>query len=86
MQPTIELFLEQDWDDAEQARQKRDERLTELTSQGLECKAELLYNAVSGKRIYTINVLTPAQPESDRADSSKPIASNRPRRRTYPKQ
>jgi hypothetical protein len=48
-----EVFCEVDFEDAEDARLRRNQRLEELQSQGMACTAENLYR-VDGKRVYLL--------------------------------
>ena len=75
-----EVFLETDWDDAAQARQKRDERILELQATGLVCVGTDLYNIVNGRRVFVLVGSLPSPVEPIRDDTSKP-RSLRPQRR-----
>jgi hypothetical protein len=76
-----EAFCELDWDEPEDAQQKRDQRLAELTAQGFICSAELLYRINDGRRVY---VVTAESPESESQESYRGrgsrSSSDRPRR------
>ncbi len=75
-----EVFLETDWDDAAQARQKRDERIVELQSTGLVCVGQDLYNILNGRRVFALAASPPSPVEPSRVETSKP-RSLRPQRR-----
>jgi hypothetical protein len=55
-----EVFCEVDFEEAEEARLRRNQRLVELQGQGMTCTAENLYR-VDGKRVYllTAEVINP---------------------------
>jgi hypothetical protein len=55
-----EVFCEVDFEDAEEARLRRNQRIVELQKQGMVCTAENLYR-VDGKRVY---LLTSEMPSS----------------------
>ncbi|MBD1848091.1 hypothetical protein H6F89_32980 [Cyanobacteria bacterium FACHB-63] len=65
MDSLCEVFLEQDWDDAQQARQKRDLRVVELEGQGWQCTVGLFYNALTGNRIYLVEATSPPPRSSE---------------------
>ncbi|MCY7285995.1 MAG: hypothetical protein LH679_21740 [Cyanobacteria bacterium CAN_BIN43] len=48
-----EVFCETDFDDAEEARLRCNQRFLELQAQGITCTAENLY-CVDGKRVYLL--------------------------------
>ncbi len=75
-----EVFLETDWDDAAQARQKRDERILDLQATGLVCVGHDLYNIVNGRRVFVLAASSPSPLEPTRDENSKP-RSLRPQRR-----
>ena len=74
-----EVFLETDWDDVAEARQKRDERILELQSTGLVCVAQDLYNILNGRRVFAL-IASPPSPVEPSRDETKP-RSLRPQRR-----
>jgi hypothetical protein len=59
MDSLCEVFLEQDWNDAQQARQKRDLRVVELEGQGWQWTVGLFYNALTGNQIYLVEATSP---------------------------
>jgi hypothetical protein len=75
-----EVFRELDFDNATAARQQRDQRLTELQTQGMVCVGENLYH-VEGWRVFTLVATPPArqvsQPESASVRSSHRASSLR---------
>lgn len=75
-----EVFLETDWDDAAQARQKRDERILDLQATGLVCVGTDLYNIVNGRRVFVLAASSPPPLDPIRDENSKP-RSLRPQRR-----
>lgn len=75
-----EVFLETDWDDAAQARQKRDERILALQSTGLVCVGQDLYNILNGRRVFVLVASPPSVVEPSRDENSK-SRSLRPQRR-----
>jgi hypothetical protein len=74
MNSISEVFRELDFDDATAARQQRDQRLTELQTQGMVCVGENLYH-VEGWQVFTLVATPPAQqvflPESVSVRSSR---------------
>jgi hypothetical protein len=48
-----EVFCEVEFEDAEAARLRRNQRIEELQAQGMACTAENLYR-VDGKRVYLL--------------------------------
>jgi hypothetical protein len=48
-----EVFCEIDFEDAEEARLRRNQRFEELQAQGMTCTTENLYR-VDGKRVYLL--------------------------------
>lgn len=77
MDTITEVFLE-GWDDAEQARQKRDVRVAELQQQGFDCSLALFYNILTGKRIYLVEATLKAE---DSPEVSRTPRSYRPKPR-----
>jgi hypothetical protein len=59
---TSEVFNELDFDDAEEALQRRNERLLELQAQGMVCTHEDLYR-VDGRRVYMLTATPPSSSE-----------------------
>ncbi|MCY7281983.1 MAG: hypothetical protein LH679_00795 [Cyanobacteria bacterium CAN_BIN43] len=55
-----EVFCELDFEDAEEARRRRNQRILELQDQGMTCTAENLYH-VDGNQVYllTAEVINP---------------------------
>ncbi|MCU0569617.1 MAG: hypothetical protein MUF49_23960 [Oculatellaceae cyanobacterium Prado106] len=70
-----EVFLELDFEDAEEAQRQRDLRMEVLQAEGWVCTPENLYR-VDGKRVYLLTADMPSTQE-DKADHS-------PRRKTKP--
>ncbi len=77
-----EVFLEQDWDDAQQAQQKRDLRVAELEHQGWQCTVGLFYNVLTGSRIYLVEATLPPPPSAEptQHQSKRRSHSMRPQR------
>jgi hypothetical protein len=80
MNPISEVFRELDFDDATAARQQRDNRLSELQTQGMVCIGENLYH-VEGWRVFTLVATSPTRqvslPESAPVQSSRRDSSRR---------
>jgi hypothetical protein len=80
MNSISEVFRELDFDDATAARQQRDQRLTELQTQGMVCIGENLYH-VEGWRVFTLVATPPAQqvshPEAASVRSARRASSLR---------
>jgi hypothetical protein len=74
MNPTSEVFRELDFDDATAARQQRDDRLSELQTQGMVCVGENLYH-VEGWRVFTLVATPPTRQVSP--SESAPVQSSR---------
>jgi len=78
-----EVFIETTWEDADMARQRRDERSQELEATGLECHRENLYT-VDGRRVFLLTA-TPPEPEPSPKNQGKPagprLRPSRPGRR-----
>jgi hypothetical protein len=70
-----EVFLESDWEDAREARQKRDERLAELQNQGLVCTPEDLYNIADGRRVFLVSAMSPGVERESRSERFSPRGS-----------
>jgi hypothetical protein len=77
-----EAFSELDWDEPEMAQQQRDQRLAELTAQGMICSTELLYRISDGRRVYVVTAESPEPEQSEgyRGRSNR-TGGDRPRRR-----
>jgi hypothetical protein len=75
MNPISEVFRELDFDDATAARQQRDDRLSELQTQGMVCVGENLYH-VEGWRVFTL-VATPPTRRQVSPSESAPVQSSR---------
>lgn len=75
MDAITEVFLEA-WDDAEVARQKRDQRVAELEGQGWHCTTGRFYNALTGQRIYLVEATLPP-PDSSAARPPRSTRSPR---------
>lgn len=86
MDSITEVFLE-DWNDAEQARQKRDARVAELEQQGFRSTVGLFYNALTGKRIYLLEATQSLTSDSEPPPQSPPQRprSSRPQRPRSPR-
>jgi hypothetical protein len=80
MNSISEVFRELDFDDATAARQQRDQRLTELQTQGMVCIGENLYH-VEGWRVFTLVATPPTRqvehPESVSVRSARWASSPR---------
>jgi hypothetical protein len=74
MHPISEAFRELDFEDATAARQQRDDRLSELQTQGMVCIGENLYH-VEGWRVFTL-VATPPTRQAFPSESA-PVPSSR---------
>jgi hypothetical protein len=82
------IYREIDFDDEQTARQERDARLAELEAQGMECLAENLYNALDGRRVFTLVATPPVSLEQSAARAVKPSSSattELPQRSAQPK-
>ena len=73
-----EVFLETTWEDAEAARQARDDRAAQLTAQGLVCTCETLAT-VEGRLVFVVvatdppmMVTTPRQTQEQTRSSDRP--------------
>jgi hypothetical protein len=86
-----EVFRELDFEDAAEARQQRDLRLSQLQEQGLVCVGENLYH-VEGWRVFTLvatppsRLMTPAESLSEPFLNQSPDSRSISRGRTKPKQ
>jgi hypothetical protein len=80
MNSISEVFRKLDFDDATAARQQRDQRLTELQTQGMVCIGENLYH-VEGWRVFTLAATPSTQqvsyPDSASVRSSRQASSLR---------
>jgi hypothetical protein len=82
------VYREIDFDDEQMARQERDARLAELEAQGMECVAENLYNALDGRRVFTLLATPPVSVDPSVTRSAKaapPGAAESPQRSVRPK-
>lgn len=82
MNAITEVFLEA-WDDAQVARRNCDARVAKLEQQGFHCSIALLYNALTGKRIYLLEatISDKIEPEIPPRTKSHQPASSRPQRK-----
>jgi cobalamin biosynthesis Mg chelatase CobN len=82
------IYREIDFDDEQTARQERDAHLAELEAQGMECLAENLYNALNGRRVFTLVATPPVILERSAARAvklSSSEATEPPQRSVQPK-
>jgi hypothetical protein len=86
-----EVFRELDFEDAAEARQKRDLRLSQLQEQGLVCVGENLYH-VEGWRVFTLvatppsRLITPAEALSESLSNQTLSSRSTSRERTKSQQ
>ncbi|PSN17590.1 hypothetical protein C7271_16930 [filamentous cyanobacterium CCP5] len=74
-----ETFLETDWEEAEQAREARDQRAAQLEAQGLICSCSTLYRVNDGYRVFLVEAQTPEDEEESRKPPKKKSGSRRPK-------
>jgi len=60
-----EVFLEQDYDSPEEARQARNTRAQQLSEQGLTCVCENLTTLVTGYKVYLVQIIEETANKSD---------------------
>jgi hypothetical protein len=73
-----EVFCEVDFEDAEEARLRRNQRIVELQGQGMVCTAENLYR-VDGKRVYLLTSEMPSSQERGVEDPTPRLKAKKPR-------
>jgi hypothetical protein len=76
-----EIFLETDWDDAEQAWLACQERANQLKAEGHTCSCLTLYRATDGRRVFLVEAQHPDALEPEH----KPSRRKPPSRRSMPK-
>lgn len=82
MSMTQEVFLETAWEDAEAARQARDDRAAQLQAQGLICTCETLAT-VDGRLVFVVVATeAPMIVTTPRQTQEQPRSSVRPRPET----
>ncbi len=74
MQSLVESFLESDFDSRQLARQKRDERLAELSAKGYSCRVENLTTIHTGLSIFFV-IAQPTREVEERALPAEPQPS-----------
>lgn len=78
MSPIQEIFLETDWDDADQARAARDQRAAQLQAEGHICSCTTLYRATDGRCVFVVEVQPPESSRSEHPSSRRKPVSRRP--------
>ena len=73
-----EVFLETDWEEAAQARAARDERASQLQSEGLHCSCSTLYRITDGRCVFVVEAQTPEDQEAERQPSKRSSSPRRP--------
>jgi hypothetical protein len=73
-----EVFCEVDFEDAEEARLRRNQRIVELQEQGMVCTAENLYR-VDGKRVYLLTSEMPGSQVRGIEDQTPRPKAKKPR-------
>jgi hypothetical protein len=73
-----EVFCEVDFEDAEEARLRRNQRIVELQKQGMVCTAENLYR-VDGKRVYLLTSEMPSSQVRGIEDQTPRLKAKKPR-------
>jgi hypothetical protein len=73
-----EVFLETAWEDAEAARQARDDRAAQLEAQGLVCSCETLAT-VEGRLVFVVVATDPPMTARPRQTQEQIRSSRRPR-------
>jgi len=75
-----EVFLETDWEEASSARAARDERASQLQTEGLNCSCSTLYLITDGRKVFLLEALTPEDEEAERQPSKRSSSPRRPRK------
>ncbi|HSM81765.1 MAG TPA: hypothetical protein VLS96_08765 [Nodosilinea sp.] len=76
-----EIFLETDWEDAEQAQAACHQRASELQAEGHTCTCLTLYRITDGRRVFLLEAQHPDTLEPEH----KPSRRKPPSRRSTPR-